>query len=52
MTYSLPSIINKTLKYVTPEYTVIYLDLFDQSMKIERHLRDYMEGKIKHYTAI
>jgi len=28
MSYSLPTIINKTLKYVKPEFTVIYLDLF------------------------
>lgn len=31
MSYSLPTIINKTLKYVKPEYTAIYLNLFEQA---------------------
>lgn len=52
MTYSLPTIINKTLKYVKPEFTVIYLDLFAQAQKIEGHLRDYMQGKKAHNMAI
>lgn len=52
MSYSLPTIINKTLKNVNPEFTVIYLDLFVQAYKIEGHLRDYMQGKKTHNAAI
>ena len=49
MTYTLPKIINKTLPYVTSEFTLSYLDLFDQAMLIENHLRDYNDYKINHY---
>jgi len=52
MSYSLPTIINKTLKNVTPEFTVIYFELFVQAYKIEGHLRDYMQGKKDHNTSI
>jgi hypothetical protein len=52
MTHTLPKIINKTLKCVSPEYTVIYLDLFVQAYKIEGHMRDYMQSKKTHNSAI
>lgn len=52
MTYSVPKVINQTLKYISPDFTVIYLDLFEQAMKIESHHRDYIEAKIKHFGAL
>jgi len=52
MSYSLPTIINRTLKFVKPEYTVIYLDLFQSAQRIENHMRDYAEAKKKHLSCI
>ena len=50
--FTLPKLINNTLKYVNPDFTVIYLKMFDQALKIEAHLRDYQEAKWNHFGII
>ena len=48
----LPSIINKSLVFLTPDLTVRYFVLFEQAMDIEMHLRDSSSQKIRHMTQI
>lgn len=41
ISHIIPKFVNKSLKFLEPKHTLIYLDLFNQAMKIEGHLRDY-----------
>lgn len=52
MTYLVPTMINKSLTFLTPQLSLVYLDLLDQAMEIEGHLRDYGTPKKTHFTAI
>lgn len=52
MTYLVPTMINKSLTFLTPQLSLVYMDLLDQAMEIEAHLRDYGTHKKKHFTAI
>ena len=52
MSYLLPFIINKSLKFLNADLTAVYLLLIQQAMQIEGHLRDYGQIKMKHMTLI
>jgi hypothetical protein len=41
MSYLVPKAVNSSLSFLTPQLTLIYIDLLDQAMEIEGHLRDY-----------
>jgi hypothetical protein len=45
MSYLVPKAINNSLPFLTPQLSLIYMDLLEQAMEIEGHLRDY--GSIK-----
>ena len=48
----LPYMINKSLPFLSAELTVRYIELFDQAMDIESHLRDSHEEKVVHMGRI
>jgi len=52
ITYLLPKAINKSLEFVTPELTVIYLELINRAQEIEEHLRNFDDLKITHMDQI
>lgn len=52
MSYLVPKAVNSSLSFLTPQLTLIYIDLLDQAMEIEGHLRDYGTQKKTHFTAI
>lgn len=52
MSVTVPKLVNKTLKYLNADQTMIYLDLLEQARLIEGHLRNYSERKMKHLKAI
>lgn len=52
ITYLLPKAINKSLEFVTPELTVIYLELIHTAQEIEAHLKNYDELKVTHMEQI
>jgi hypothetical protein len=52
ISYLVPKAINSSLTFLTPEMSLIYMDLLDQAMEIEGHLRDYGTLKKTHFTAI
>lgn len=43
---------NSSLTFLTPQLSLIYIDLLDQAMEIEGHLRDYGTLKKTHFTTI
>lgn len=48
----LPSFINKSLPFLSAELTVRYIELLDQAMDIEWHLRDSHDDKEAHMAKI
>ena len=52
MAYLLPYTINKSLPFLSAGLTISYLELFDQAMDIELHLRDSLEAKEYHMAKI
>ena len=48
----LPKAINKSLEFVTPELTVIYLELINRAQEIEEHLKNFNELKVAHMDQI
>ena len=52
ITYLLPKAINKSLEFVTPELTVLYLEMINRAQEIEEHLKNYDELKFKHMEQI
>lgn len=48
----LPFLVNKSLPFLSSELTIRYLELFDQAMDIELHLRDSLEDKKLHMEKI
>jgi len=48
----LPSLVNKSLPFLSGESTIRYLELFDQALDIELHLRDSHEDKKQHMEKI
>ena len=48
----LPYMINKSLPFLSAELTVRYVELFDQAMDIEWHLRDSSDDKEAHMIKI
>jgi hypothetical protein len=52
MSYLVPKAINKSLGFVTPDLSITYLNLLEQAMKIEEHLRDYTPIRMAHYEVI
>ena len=49
ISYLLPKAINRSLKFLTPKLTLIYLQVINKAMEIEVHLRDLLEIKVKHF---
>lgn len=52
MGYLLPFLINKSLPFLSGELTIRYLELFDQAMDVEVHLRDSHDDKKQHMERI
>lgn len=52
MGFLLPSFVNKSLPFLSAELTIRYLELFDQAMDIEVHLRDSLEDKKQHMEKV
>lgn len=48
----LPSLVNKSLPFLSGDLTIRYLELFDQAMDIEVHLRDSVDCKLVHMEKI
>lgn len=48
----LPFLVNKSLPFLSSELTIRYLELFDQAMDIELHLRDSLEDRKLHMEKI
>lgn len=48
----LPFLVNKSLPFLSGELTIRYMELFDQAMDIELHLRDSLEAKKEHMEKI
>jgi hypothetical protein len=46
--YLLPKAINRSLKFLTPKLTLIYLQVIEKAMQIEMHMRPSLEPKVKH----
>ena len=44
--------INKSLPFLSAELTARYIELFDQAMDIEWHLRDSRDDKVAHMVKI
>lgn len=52
ITYLLPKAINKSLEFVTPELTVIYLELINRAQEVEEHLKNSNELKVAHMDQV
>lgn len=52
LSYLLPKAINRSLKFLTPKLTLIYLQVIETAMHIEMHLRAGKEERIKHLQLI
>jgi len=50
--YLLPKAINRSLKFLTPKLTLIYLQVIEKAMQIEMHMRPLLEAKVKHLQLI
>lgn len=52
ISYLVPKAINSSLCFLTPDLTITYLGLLEQSMTIEEHLKDYNTARMAHYEVI
>lgn len=52
ISYLVPKAINSSLCFLTPDLSLTYLGLLEQTMTIEEHLKEYNPIRIAHYDII
>lgn len=50
--FLIPSMINKSIEFVTPKLSLIYMKLIEKARAFDEHLKDWKETKPKHYLRI
>lgn len=52
MSMSIPELVNKSMPFLTPKTSLIYLELVDQVRAVDSHLKSYAEAKERHYAKV
>ena len=52
ISFLLPQIINKMDAQLTPQLSLVFMNLVNKAGEIEAHMRDYRKDKITHYQKV